>query len=308
MRSILLTSDFHIADKFCLTQIERLLNQVAVLANQKDELWILGDVFHCNKVSSQELYLLVMFLKQIQVPTTIVVGNHDKAEGQYSILDWIPTVFPNVKVYNTSTVVQVEDLKVLLGHFNLEESKMGAYDFKLQSGLSIRDLEVKLACLGHIHKSQIIKYEDKTAVHPGSLFFIDYGEKNDIKGVVNLVVEGDHFTLTQLPLDPDPVIQIETTPDIDPNTLLGEYPSNTRVKIVINYSDPLLNKKAIISKYDKFTFRDKKIIFQFKTSREELTKRVHDSHQGLVQLEEYLKNLEPSVATLIRRYLGETKT
>ena len=307
MKKILCTGDFHIADKFCLTQIERLLNQVAELANQRDELLILGDVFHCNKVSSQELYLLVMFLKQLKVPTTIVVGNHDKSEGQYSILDWIPSVFPNIKVYNTSTVIEIENLKVLLGHFNLEESKMGAYDFKLQSNLSIKDLEVKLACLGHIHKYQIIKYENKTAVHPGSLFFIDYGERNDVKGVIDLVVEGDQFTLTQIPLDPDPVVQIETTPEVDPKTLLDKYTPNTRVKIIINYSDPLLNKKEVIRKYDSFSFRDKKIIFQFQNSQDNLIKKVKDSHQGLVQLEDYLKNLEVPVADLIRKYLGETK-
>ena len=307
MKRILVTSDFHIDERFDLDQIERLLSTVVEEANKRDELWLLGDMSHDNQLSARVLYLLVSFLTKIKVPIRMIGGNHDEADGTVSTLDWIPLVFPTIQFTRDTQQFECEGLKILLGHFNVEESVMGAYDFKLKSGVSLGDLGVDLACLGHIHKQQIIKGHNITAFHPGSLFYQDIGERNDKKSLTELILDNGKFELNLIPLDPDPIVQLEVKPEDDISEILAKLPLTARVRIVVHYSDPLLIKKDVSKKYDNYNFRDKKVIFQFEDSKKTLEQRVKMSHQGMIQLDEFLKRQDTSVANLIKKYLKETR-
>ena len=306
MKKILVTADHHIAEKFDLSQIERLLGTVTAEANKRDELWVLGDVFHNSRITGRELYLFVTFLQSIKVPTILLAGNHDMFEG-LSLLDWVPLVFPNVTVSLNSVSLKIENTSILLGHFNVDESVMGAYDIKLHSGLSANSLVTDLALLGHIHKGQEIQGVKTKIIHPGSLFYIDFNERLDKKQLVELVVDAQGYQINYIPLDPDPLAQLEFKEDeLDDLSRLVEVSINTRVKIVIKYCNPLINKADIVRKFDKFNFKDKKIVFSYQSPQENTRDSKSQRDQGgLLHIEDFLKKQEKEVAELIRKYLNE---
>jgi DNA repair exonuclease SbcCD nuclease subunit len=171
----------------------------------------------------------------------------------------------------------------------------------------VGDLGVDLACLGHIHKQQIIKRDHITAFHPGSLFYLDYGERNDKKSLTEVTLDNGKFNLKLIPIEPDPIIQLEVKPDEDISEILSKLPLTARVRIVVHYSDPLLIKKDVSKRYDNYSFRDKKIIFQFEDSKATLDQKVKMSHQGMIHLDDFLKKQDKSIADLIKKYLKETR-
>lgn len=300
MLRALVTGDFHICDKYDLEQIKRLLNVVVVEANKRDELFILGDVFHNSKITPTELYTFIEFLNKITVPIVLISGNHDIARGE-SILDWIPSVFKNITYSKNTMRVAREDVNILLGHFDVEESVLGAYDFRLNSGISVNTLDVPLALVGHIHKSQNVQGLITQLVHPGSLFYIDMAERNDTKVLVDLTVDGSTYKIDRIKLDPDPIVQIDITPETE-GSILKEYPTNCRVKLIVHYSDANLDKKSILRKFDPYMFKDKKIAFVYESPLE-------TSQQVGVQLQELAKYLEDNttkeVADLITLMVQE---
>lgn len=302
MKKILVTGDFHICDKFDLEQIKRLLNTVVTEANKRDELFILGDVFHNSKVTPTELYTFIDFLNKITVPIVLISGNHDAVRGE-SILDWIPTVFKNITYSKNTLKIKREELDILLGHFDVEESVLGAYDFRLNSGISVNSLDVPLALVGHIHVSQNIQGNTTQLIHPGSLFYVDMAERNDTKVLVDLTIEKDRYKVERIKLDPDPIIQLDITPEAE-GSILKDYPLNCRVKLIVHYTDASLDKKKVIRKFDPYMFKDKKIAFMYE-SPIETQKEVGVQLQDLTTYLETNSSME--VSKLILSLLQEEK-
>jgi len=261
MFKVLATADFHIDEKFGIDQIKRILGTISEEANKSDELWIAGDIFNKNRASPVELKIFVDFLLTIKKPILMVVGNHETL-GDDSLLDWIPSIFKNITVYKTSQVIEREGVKVLLGHFNIEESILGASDTHITSGLSIESLDVPLAVVGHIHKGQHVQGTKTQAIIPGSIFYVNYDERNDVKGLTTLVFNNGEYDVDHILLDVDPIVQLDVDPDTD-FSILEKYEKRTRVKLLVHYSDPSLNKRDIIRKMDKYSFKDKKIMFVY---------------------------------------------
>lgn len=297
--------DLHIAERYDISQIARLLTKIALHANTTQELILLGDTFHNSKVSPLELLTFINFLKQVTVPVIVIAGNHDTL-GENSLIDWIPQIFP-IMASKESLVIKREGLDILLAHYNVEESVMGAYDFKLKSGLSVDQLGVPLALLGHIHKPQNIQGAKTQAVHPGSIFYIDYNERNDTKSFVDLTIDGTSYKIEHIPLDPDPIMQFETTPEgVDGiiEQVLKDLDLKTRVKIVVNYEDPNINKREILKKFDKYHFKEKKFSFVYDSPNSIVHNSVVTEDNKLVELEEFLMaNTSTEIVTLIKEYL-----
>lgn len=308
MRKVLCTGDLHIAEAFDLTQIDRLLDKVAIEANSRDELFLLGDMFHKSRISPLEIMSFIRFLKKIKVPITMIAGNHDMA-AENSILDWVPTVFPNITFSKTTLTVQREGVSILLAHYNVAESIMGAYDTKINTTISANDLDVDLALLGHIHKSQHIQGQRAQVVHPGSLFYIDFNERNDVKGLVEVTIDADKYKIEHIELDPDPIVQLSITPDTEADVLKA-YPKNCRVKLDIHYSDPSLNKREVHKKFAKYLFKDLKIIFTYDNPNM-LGTIINDGHKeekNIERLEKYLEsNTTEEIRALILEVLANVK-
>lgn len=305
MRKIIVTGDLHISESFDLSQIDRLLDTVALNANKAQELFLLGDMFHKSRISPLEIMSFIRFLKKVKVPITLIAGNHDMAADN-SILDWIPTLIPNIVFSKGPMTVTREGINILLAHYNVAESVMGAYDTKINANLSVNDLNVPLALLGHIHKSQHIQGITTQVVHPGSLFYIDFNERNDEKGIVEVTVDGDKYSIEHIPLDPDPIVQLEITPDTE-GDILKDYPKNCRVKLNIHYSDPSLNKKEVHRKFAKYLFKDLKIMFTYENPNM-LGVVLNDEHKdekNAERLEKYLDtNATQDVKDLILEVLA----
>jgi DNA repair exonuclease SbcCD nuclease subunit len=299
------TADLHICEKFDIVQITRLLTKIALHANTTDELIILGDIFHNSKASPLELLTFINFLKQVTVPIVLIAGNHDTL-GDNSLIDWVPQVLP-IMASKESLIIKREELDILLAHYNVEESVMGSYDFKLKSGLSVDQLNVPLALLGHIHKSQHIQGEKTQAVHPGSIFYIDYNERNDTKGFIELTIEGSSYKIEHISLDPDPIMQFETTPEGVDSIIAGiikDLDLKTCIKVVIKYEDPNLNKREVLKKFDKWHFKEKKFSFIYDSPNSIGNNSVVTEDNKLVELEEYLTaNSSTEVISLIKVYL-----
>jgi DNA repair exonuclease SbcCD nuclease subunit len=287
MVKVICTADLHIAERFDLEQQKRLLDVVILEANKRDELWILGDLFHTNRISPLELMLFIDFIKQIKVPIILIAGNHDMA-AENSLLDWMPKVLP-VTVSKTSMRIEREGVSVLLGHYSVEESVLGAYDIRLNSGISVNQLDVDLALLGHIHRGQHIQGTKTQVVHPGSLFYIDFNERNDTKALVEVTFDQGKYMIEHIELNPDPIVQLDITPDSD-SDILKDYPSNCRVKLIVHYSDPSLNKKEVYKRFAKFLFKDLKVVFLYE-NKNLLGVSLQEDHKeeaGLLRLDRYL--------------------
>jgi DNA repair exonuclease SbcCD nuclease subunit len=305
MIKVLCTGDFHINEAFDLEQIKRLLDVVVEEANKRDELWILGDIFHKNRISPLEIMLFITFLKQVKVPITIIAGNHDMA-AENSLIDWLPQVLP-ITVSKGSLRIIRDGVEILLGHYNVEESILGAYDVRLNTGISANQLDVDLALLGHIHKAQHIQGTKTQVVHPGSLFYIDFNERNDTKALVEVAFDQGKYKIDHIELNPDPIVQLDITPDSDSN-ILKDYPTNCRVKLIVHYSDPSLNKKEVYKRFAKFFFKDLKVVFSYENPNllgVDL-KEAHKEEAGLARLDKYLsEHTTPDIKNLILTLLKE---
>lgn len=303
MYNALVCGDFHIDTKYDIEQINRLLTIVAEEANKRDELIILGDVFNKNRVSAEELICFISFIKKVKVPIILLGGNHDTEAGK-TVLDWVPLLF-NLTYSRSSLSIVREGISILLAHCNVQESIMGAADFKLGTGVSINDIQEQLALLGHIHLGQNIQGTHCLGVHPGSLFYTDFGERNDPKALVALTLDSGRYKIERLPINPDPIVQLDVYPDTEAE-VLANYPKECRVKLIVHYSDPLLRKLDIIKKYDKYSFRDKKISFIYEPKAKEVT-----SYSTSAQsFEEFLQSnsLDAGVLQLLMEVLKDAST
>jgi len=269
---ILITGDWHISERFDLEEIDRLLNQIKTRLVDYDQLWVLGDVFDSKRPTSREYLVLLTFLKSLKIPITIIAGNHDIIKGEYTTLDWLPYIFSNIIVYKSAQILEIEGIKILLGHYNIAESTLGAYDISIHSDVNYSLLDqqgIQLACLGHVHKFQVIKFKESlTVVHPGSLFYIDFGERNDQKKIVSLSIDKGNYTLDSIDLNPTPIYQFEFDVEKINFKRLSKLESTARVKIILNYSHPEIDKTQIKKRIlDLTKGKEVLIVFHYKSSK-----------------------------------------
>ena len=68
--------------------------------------------------------------------------------------------------------------------------------------------------------------------------------------LVDLTIEKDRYKVERIKLDPDPIIQLDITPETE-GSILKDYPLNCRVKLIVHYTDASLDKKKVIRKFEK---------------------------------------------------------
>ena len=258
---LIVTGDWHIKRER-LSECENILFQIKKYIDVNDGIIILGDIFDNERPTPDEIYLFIDFIRNIPLSKSIYVieGNHGKERlGIHSTM-WLPKICSTNLSYNLH-IINIANKTIRLEHCNVSESKLGPSDIQI-SGASYKNFKEDILLLGHIHKSQIIS-EIPLVVHPGSPYYINFGERNDKKGIGILTIE-DKIKYEFIPLKTIPMIQIEVSEkkfqEIEDK--LEEIPENAKVKLLIslnNYSLENTEKiKNIINKIkqktDKFCY------------------------------------------------------
>ena len=111
---ILLTADWHIRgdapacrinpDEWLDDQIKS-IEQLIPIADKCDEMWILGDLFHRARTSTEATVIASTTLKKFTKPIRILVGNHDELNHQYenvpkSTIGEILVYYPELQCHN----------------------------------------------------------------------------------------------------------------------------------------------------------------------------------------------------------------
>lgn len=92
---ILLSADWHIRGDAPVCRVnpddwmqdqQKSIEQLIPIANDCDEMWILGDLFHRARTSTEATVMASTVLKKFNVPIRILVGNHDILQHSYENL------------------------------------------------------------------------------------------------------------------------------------------------------------------------------------------------------------------------------
>ena len=181
---LLITGDFHISPTNRL-EVTKVLTSISNLLVDTDGIIILGDVFDTPNPLPEEVQLFIDFILSIPISKSIYIisGNHEE-EKKYEGFQWITSLRSNVVYGRTTLIATIAGKSVLMSHTNVAESKMGPDDRTLSS-ISYKEMNkgknYDAILLGHIHKSQIISPEKPLVLHPGSPYYINFGERNDTK-------------------------------------------------------------------------------------------------------------------------------
>jgi len=245
----LVTGDFHIT-RSRLKELSNILDQIQVLSRSYPLLFILGDVFDTSTPTAEEIDVFIKFLKGIPLTTSIylISGNHDK--GKINSLIWSKRIHPNLIFSPDELSIVVKGKQIVLKHSNVSESKIGPNEVSL-GNFSYKSIQADILLLGHIHKPQVIS-EKPLVLHPGSPYYINFGERNDnSKGVFKINIED--LTYKFIPLKVIPMSQYEFKNAKEAETTLQNLNFNHKVKVIFSLdsytANTLVGIKDIISKY-----------------------------------------------------------
>lgn len=176
--------------------------------NSGDILFILGDIFD-NRQSISVIILnkALAILEEISkiIPIYIIIGNHDTARKSVTDINSLKIFkyLPNVKIFETTKIIQVKDKKILLmpwqGNTEKEEiiiksqpncnylfSHAGIKGFYynksiiMDEGININLLKkFDRVITGHIHFRQ----EKSNIIMPGCPYQLNRGDINNDKGI-----------------------------------------------------------------------------------------------------------------------------
>jgi DNA repair exonuclease SbcCD nuclease subunit len=172
------------------------------------DILFLGDICDKNKLNAVELDKLLGFFqifKSTFRELIIIKGNHDQYDSDSSIVDFLNYFDIQIEadefVYNDC----------LFGHFFTDKSTsaFGRYRYKIE------DLKkkYKYTLLGHQHDFQQLA---ENIYHVGSIRFIDFGERPDIKKRIAILTDKIEFvelTYTMPIYDVCMITELEALPD-----------------------------------------------------------------------------------------------
>jgi DNA repair exonuclease SbcCD nuclease subunit len=149
---------------------------------------------------------------------------------------------------------------------------------------------------------------NKVAYHPGSLTYLDFGERKDKKSFLVVEFTAGKFLVKTVPVHPTPIYQLDISSDTFNIEILKNIEPTARVKVKITYSDPAINKLEFIKQLRKINVKEMKIVFKFLSpGLEEL--RANQSPNYGVTIEELFPkfveefNIDEEVVKLIRKNL-----
>ncbi len=284
MRTIYI-GDLHIDEKSIpeLTDIFR-----EIFSYGADRAVQLGDWYDSNKSSPLELDFGTGIAKQmvdIYKDVTILDGNgrHSVLHGE-SVTRYLHHL--GIKTVGIEHETIIDNKRILLGHFMLNESKLeygsGKYGIK-----DLKDYDYVL--LGHQHSSQTL-VENKI-FHLGSCRFQNFNEVNDPYKQIAIIDDG---VLTFIPLkSPTPMVQLIG----DTNHFkkrLEELNPKTKVKVIIPSFSIFKNSIEVIKPY-KNKFVDFKVALEFEKnlSSDKVIAKKESNNLDEVMMEE-IKNIKDS--------------
>jgi len=304
----LITGDFHI-HKDNLEELSGVFSQILKHLQECEGIILLGDIFNNANPAPSVIKSTIEFLNKIPKNKIIylISGNHDNCRSEFATC-WIPSLkdFTHLTYSEKGIITTINHKTVNMMHMHVNESKLGPEDIKLSS-ISYTKYKEDILLLGHVHKSQVIS--DKPLVlHPGSPYYINFGERNDNKGIYIINIE-EEVTYKFVPLTVIPMKQFCITEDkIEVSKIeLDELDAKTKVKIIFdidNYKPELMNAIGeMIKKY-----RNKFCVFKYhlniirkaiEVSREEQHKTINEL------LEEFCKkeNTDPEVKKVLSELL-----
>ena len=284
----LITGDFHIKEDR-ITEVENILSQIAKKTQSTKGIIILGDVFNHPRPTTLEIDCLLQFLNQIKGKKVYILGGNHDLDNKVFATKWVKKLPYNAKVFESlSTTLTLENKKLYLGHHGVAESVLGPEDYHLHKSSSYKNIQADAILLGHIHKSQIIS-TNPLVVHPGSPYFLNFGERNDKKGIGLLNIDNQSLTYSFEPLNVIKMIQLSIKENELDSVIdkLEKIPADTKVKLIINItkinSDIALKIKNIEKIYKKkFTL--------FKVEKIKNIETIHCKNKDLNSIKELLNN------------------
>ena len=244
----MICSDIHLNISRRLDDTVCALTQIREIAEdyQVDKVLILGDTFTSRRPHSKEMTEFERWIRSIAkwIPVVVLRGNHDEyPDGTHSYHAFEELQVPNVTIASNP---HVED-NIFMGHFLLNEAKIGPSDYRVLEAMSVQELLEKYpGCLayllGDVHKHQVIRNSPLVA-YAGSVEKNDFGERNDVKGVIILHVtkewyddmagyplqSGGNLWWRFVPLKTRPMVQY----DIDLNQPIESIPKDEIKEAVV---------------------------------------------------------------------------
>ena len=244
----LVFGDTHIC-RSRLEECKDVLNQILKLSKDCKGLIILGDIFDNDNPKPDEIDLFIDFLKRVPPTKTVYLigGNHGRLKSDVNATMWSPKIIPNIVYHPDKLLLNLDGKNVRMQHINCAESKFGAHNFQ-KEGPSVRSFKEDIVLLGHIHKFQVLR-ESPLCLHPGSPYYIHFGEHLDQKGVVILDVVKE-VTYKFVPLKVIPIYQI-TVQDFELSkidTIIEKIPILSKLKIVFEVNSTTINTANAINK------------------------------------------------------------
>lgn len=159
---------------------------------------------------------------------------------------------------------------IIMGHLLYQGAISGSEDILLEGGINlfpeISKKNISKIFLGHIHKSQLLKYGNVDVVYCGSIIRCDFGERVEDKHFVVYDVDEDEYEFEKLDTVEYKQININLVDkdyvDLDEEKIKKSV-SNKIVKLIINVSEEnrkKININEIESVFSKYCFISKKEI------------------------------------------------
>lgn len=203
MKKYLFISDVHLNINRRLDITKSALKKASEIAFERkvDNIVITGDIYTSRKPHSAERDVFHMWINETRVNRpelrdyiVIIPGNHDSyPDGLDAFSEFRRLNIEGVCVLDNMTVWE----GLFLGHILLKEAKIGTQDYHVDTAPALAEIINKYPALayifGDVHKHQILS-TNPLALYVGSLIPVDFGERNDKKGVI-LVTVNDDFTV-----------------------------------------------------------------------------------------------------------------
>jgi len=310
MAKLLVTGDFHIKEKF-IEELAPQFNLILKNINTVDAVCIAGDIFDHPKPSSIEICAFINFITSIpnKIPIYIIAGNHDWIDKQNASIDWVPYIRPNVYYHHNTLDFAIASKKIKMLHGNVAESVVGPEDINLPGGSINQYKDYGIVILGHIHKAQIIKKSKPLALHPGSLIYTNFGERNDTKGYYLIHIE-DTITPEFIKTNPIPMYQFIIDNPKDSLEKINKINENSKVKIIfkgnINSLEFLKNIENIVKICNK-KFREFKYeIIPTDKENIEVKQKTQINLKELLQKFYKKEKVDKKIQKLMNKYIIET--
>ncbi len=238
--------DPHIEEK-ALPELEKIFNEILKLKG--DKIVMLGDYYHHNKPTAQELLCGTQWAYNLTKKFKRVIflrGNHDKTKN-ISAIDYL-------KYLGVEIVDEYIEDGIYCGHFMTNKS---LYEY-VTSQKTVAELKkYKQVILGHQHTYQTIK---PNTSHLGSVRFVNFNEASDKHKYIRIDKKGN-FKLHILK-SPTPMFDVNSIKE-----LKKIEPGMTKVRLIINSFKQFKEEINEIGKW-RHKFNEFKVKLNFEPSKE----------------------------------------